>query len=104
MSGGALTGLGTRLICVQGPYAGQSFLLSHAPTTLGRAAECDIALSADTSVSRSHARITYAESRHLIGDNGSSNGTFVNGARVAGARPLSPGDTIQLGDTAFRYE
>ncbi len=97
-------GVGTRLVAVQGPYTGQSFPLSHAPVVIGRAAERDIALPADTSVSRSHARITYAEGRHFLADDGSSNGTFVNGQRVAEARLLSSGDTIQLADTAFRYE
>ncbi|MGI4788865.1 MAG: FHA domain-containing protein [Janthinobacterium lividum] len=95
---------GTRLVCIQGPYAGQSFPLTHAPAVIGRAPERDISLPADTSISRSHARITYADGRHFIADEGSSNGTFVNGGRVADPRPLSSGDTIQLADTAFRYE
>ncbi len=97
-------GVGTRLVAVQGPYTGQSFPLSHAPVVIGRAAERDIALPADTSVSRSHARITYADGRHFIADDGSSNGTFVNGQRVSDPRLLSSGDTIQLADTTFRYE
>ena len=104
MSGAGMGGAGTRLVCVQGPYAGQSFPLSHAPATIGRAPEQSIPLPADTSISRLHARIIYAEGRHLLADGGSSNGTFVNGSRVADARPLSSGDTIVLGDTALRYE
>lgn len=104
IGGAGMGGAGTRLICVQGPYAGQSFPLSHAPATIGRAPEQTIPLPADTSISRLHARITYAEGRHLLADGGSSNGTFVNGSRVADARPLSSGDTIVLGDTALRYE
>lgn len=104
MSGAGMGGAGTRLVCVQGPYAGQSFPLSHAPATIGRAPEQTIPLPADTSISRLHARITYADGRHLLADGGSSNGTFVNGSRVADARPLSSGDTIVLGDTALRYE
>lgn len=101
---GSSSGLGSRLFCTQGPYAGQSFPLTHAPTTIGRASDRDIALPADTSVSRAHARIVYQASRHIVSDDGSSNGTFVNGARVADARPLTHGDTVQVGDTAFRYE
>ena len=97
-------GLGTRLLAVQGPYSGQSFPLPHTPVTIGRAAEREIALAADTSVSRSHARVTYAEGRHFIADDGSSNGTFVNGQRISDARLLNSGDTIQLAETAFRYE
>ena len=104
LTGAGFGGAGTRLSAVQGPYAGQSFPLSHAPVGIGRAPERDIPLPADTSVSRSHARITYAEGRHFIADDGSSNGTFVNGGRVSEPRLLSSGDTIQLADTAFRYE
>ena len=104
MSIGPSGGLGSRLVCVAGPYLGQSFPLSHAPVTMGRAPERDIALSADTSVSRSHAKIVYADGRHAVSDDGSSNGTFVNGARVGEARPLNAGDLLQIGDTAFRYE
>ena len=97
-------GLGSRLLCVQGPYNGQSFPLSHAPVTIGRAPDRAIPLPADTTISRTHARITYANGRHLVADDGSSNGTFVNGGRVTDPRPLSSGDTIVLGDTALRYE
>ena len=104
LSGPGFGGLGTRLVAVSGPYTGQSFPLTHAAATIGRAVERDIALPADTSVSRSHARVTYADGRHFIADDGSSNGTFVNGGRVSDPRLLSSGDTIQLADTAFRYE
>lgn len=104
LSGPGFGGIGTRLVAVQGPYSGQSFPLPHTPVTIGRATEREIALPADTSVSRSHARISYAEGRHFIADDGSSNGTFVNGGRVAEPRLLSSGDTIQLAETTFRYE
>ena len=104
LSSPGMGGAGTRLVCVQGPYSGQSFPLGHAPATIGRAPEQSIPLPADTSISRLHARITYADGRHLLADGGSSNGTFINGSRVADARPLSSGDTIVLGDTALRYE
>ena len=104
LSGPGFGGLGSRLVAVQGPYTGQSFPLSHTPASIGRAVEREIALPADTSVSRSHARVTYADGRHFIADDGSSNGTYVNGGRVSDPRLLSSGDTIQLADTAFRYE
>ena len=48
-AGGRSGGLGTRLVGTAGPYAGQSFSLGHAALTLGRATDCDIALTADTS-------------------------------------------------------
>ncbi len=104
LTGPGFGGLGTRLVAVSGPYTGQSFPLSHVPATIGRAAERDIPLPADTSVSRSHARVTYADGRHFIADDGSSNGTFVNGGRISDPRLLSSGDTISLAETVFRYE
>ncbi len=104
LTGPGFGGLGSRLVAVQGPYTGQSFPLSHVPATIGRAVERDIPLPADTSVSRAHARVTYADGRHFVADDGSSNGTFVNGGRVSDPRLLSSGDTVQLADTAFRYE
>ena len=56
-------------------------------------------------MSRRQAEITYGDGRpSQLRDLGSSNGTFVNGRRAEGARPLSGGDLIQAGDTALRYE
>jgi Inner membrane component of T3SS, cytoplasmic domain len=63
---------------------------------LGRADDADLTL-ADAGVSRTHARVSAGAEGATIEDLGSSNGTFVNGERVEGARPLSDGDQIQLG-------
>lgn len=96
--------VGTRLICLSGPYRGQSFSLSHAPATIGRASSATISLPADLSLSRTHAEITYAGGRHRLSDGGSVNGTAVNDAPLTGPLPLVPGDVIALGDTTLRYE
>ena len=95
---------GTRLIAMRGPYAGQSFPLSHAPASIGRAPECTISVPADTSVSRRHAGVSYIAGRHVVSDDGSSNGVQVNGIRIVSEQILNVGDMIQLGETAFRYE
>ena len=99
--GGAV---GTRLLCLSGPYTGQSFPLSHAPATIGRASTATISLPADPSLSRSHAEITYLSGRHLLSEAGSINGTTVNGGPLTEPLPLVPGDVIALGDTTLRYE
>jgi pSer/pThr/pTyr-binding forkhead associated (FHA) protein len=39
-----------------------------------------------------------------VSDIGSTNGTYVNGARIAKPRCLSPGDVIRVGGTDLRYE
>ena len=47
--------------------------------------------------------IAPGEGGFVIRDQGSSNGTFVNGARVTEA-PLRPGDEVSIGGTRFRFE
>lgn len=96
--------VGTRLICLSGPYRGQSFPLSHAPATIGRVSTATISLPADLSLSRTHAEIAYVGGRHLLMDTGSVNGTAVNDAPLTDPLPLVPGDVIALGDTTLRYE
>jgi pSer/pThr/pTyr-binding forkhead associated (FHA) protein len=72
--------------------------------SLGRSAECDVALSWDPEVSRLHAEVEHVGSEWLIVDDGlSSNGTFVCGERVAGRRRLRDGDVVLVGATALAF-
>jgi pSer/pThr/pTyr-binding forkhead associated (FHA) protein len=70
-------------------------------TRLGRAHDNDVIL-ADNRASQYHATITAASGRFFIRDLGSTNGTFVDGARVI-ERALSDGNQIKLGDTCFTF-
>jgi pSer/pThr/pTyr-binding forkhead associated (FHA) protein len=64
--------------------------------TLGRATGADFIVDAAL-VSRVHCRLTALPSGELeVKDLESTNGTFVNGARVEHAR-LAPGDKLQVG-------
>src|SRR5258707_14274001 len=54
-----------------------------AKATLGRDLECDIVVLA-SSVSREHAEFAQRDADWVVGDFGSRNGTFVDGARVEG--------------------
>jgi DNA-binding CsgD family transcriptional regulator len=65
--------------------------------TIGQAAENDLALAFDRTVSRVHAVLERIASRWCVRDLGSRNGTFVNGERIFGERPLDPGDEIRIG-------
>jgi len=68
------------------------------PLTIGRDPANRLCLAAETGLSRHHAELRPAgEGRWLVCDLGSSNGTFVEGERLSGCRPLAPGDRIQLG-------
>lgn len=96
--------IGTRLACVEGPYLGQAFPLTHEDTYIGRHQQHAINIPADTSVSRTHAMISYQNGRHYISDAGSSNGILVNNIRITDPRLLNKGDLIKVGDTSLRYE
>ncbi len=92
-----------RLVGSQGTYSGHIFELTADSATLGRDAGSTIPLVNDTTASRRHATITKSNGDFVIRDEGSSNGTFVNGARIT-EQKLSPGDEVQIGGTRFRFE
>lgn len=96
---------GEKLTAVAGPHAGTSFrLAAGAPLVLGRDPANAIGLPEDTKASRAHARILRdSGGSWVVEDNGSTNGTFVNGQRVT-RQELAPGDTILIGATALRFE
>ena len=68
---------------------------------VGRDPGCQRVLDRPT-VSGRHARLRRSGDRVLIEDLGSSNGTFVNGRRIAGPTEVAPGDLIVLGAEPFR--
>lgn len=71
-------------------------------TRVGRGAECELVLDSQQ-VSRVHATIEAINGAFRLVDEGSINGTFVNGRRVRGSRPLRIGDVIRFGDREFRF-
>jgi len=90
-----------RLEVVAGRALGMSILLDD-ELLIGRHADGAGRLADDEEISRSHARISLDRSGFCaIEDLGSTNGTFVNGLRIAGPQTLSLGDTIELGGTTL---
>ncbi|HEX2411232.1 MAG TPA: FHA domain-containing protein [Solirubrobacteraceae bacterium] len=74
--------------------------LSPGTLTVGRGADCDVALGWDREVSRLHAQLEAVGGRWVLVDDGlSRNGSFVNGARVVGRRVLNDGDRLVFGET-----
>ncbi len=78
-------------------------LMPGAVKTLGRAIRADFILDAAL-VSRLHCRFTVRSSGELeVEDLKSTNGTFVNGTRIARS-PLSPGDLVKIGRVQLKVE
>jgi pSer/pThr/pTyr-binding forkhead associated (FHA) protein len=65
--------------------------------TVGRDATNDIVIN-DAEVSRRHARLTFQGGKYVLEDLGSTNGTFVNGQRLAGPRVLKAGEVVSFGE------
>ncbi len=68
--------------------------------TLGRAAGCQVTLD-DTYASQVHARAFRRDGQYYIEDLGSTNGTWLNRAKVTGPLELQRGDQIQIGNTVL---
>jgi pSer/pThr/pTyr-binding forkhead associated (FHA) protein len=83
------------LLVKRGPNAGSTFLLENELTTTGRRPDSDVFLD-DVTVSRRHARIERRSGSFFVQDDGSLNGTYVNGERVEQTK-LASGDEIQIG-------
>ena len=73
--------------------------LSTDNTVVGRRPDCDLRIQT-RDVSRRHCEISLTDDAVTVRDLGSSNGTFVNGKRVAEAT-LGPGDQLQVGPVVF---
>lgn len=58
---------------------------------------------ADQKVSRHHAVLTSIENTFIITDQGSANGTYVNGVLIAQPTRLKDRDKISVGDTTFLF-
>jgi diguanylate cyclase (GGDEF)-like protein len=89
------------LVVISGPRLGYRTALGEQPITIGRGTSCGFMLDLD-SVSRQHARVEWNGAMHRIVDLGSTNGTFVNEARV-GERALQDGDRVGIGKVLLKY-
>ncbi|HUR48842.1 MAG TPA: FHA domain-containing protein [Acidimicrobiales bacterium] len=79
---------------------GQTFDLAE-ETTVGRGANCGIALGEDSTVSQLHARFFRQNNKLFVEDLGSTNGTFVNRRQAKRAVPVKRGDRVQIGQTVL---
>lgn len=93
-----------RLVVRRGPQPNQVYELNKDIITIGRDITNDIVIN-DPEVSRHHMRLTRGAGGFTLEDLGSTNGTFINGQRLTGAKPLNNGDMVGLGETVtLAYE
>lgn len=71
--------------------------------SIGRSKDADVQID-DRYASGIHIRLFSREGHHFVEDMRSTNGTTLNGADLDGEAELVDGDTIQIGDTVFRFE
>jgi pSer/pThr/pTyr-binding forkhead associated (FHA) protein len=93
-----------RLVVVSGDLVdGQVFDLAD-ELTIGRSPGCGVSLPSDGFVSQVHARLFRRGGEYWVEDLGSTNGTLMNGRKLAGAAPLRKGDRVQVGRTALELQ
>jgi pSer/pThr/pTyr-binding forkhead associated (FHA) protein len=74
------------------------------PQTIGRSQDAEVRIDWDTQVSSVHAEVRRLSGDWLLIDDGmSTNGTFVNGERVAARRRLRDGDQLRVGNTLLVF-
>jgi FHA domain-containing protein len=97
---------GGRLVVQESPVLdeGDEFSVDSAPLTVGRGGQNDVAIDGDEFASARHVRFEPRRDGVWVTDLGSTNGTYVNGVRIDGARRLAPGDVVRVGETDLRFE
>lgn len=71
--------------------------------SLGRSSENDLSFPEDSGLSRHHLVFEATPDGWVVRDLGSKNGTYVNGARIAGSQVLVAGDQIAAGHLIIEF-
>lgn len=102
-----------RLVVIRGQKIGAEYPIYPDLNFIGRADEKPVDIDLEDQeppdrvwCSRQHALITFEEGALTIEDLNSSNGTYVNRARVypGQKRPLNVGDTVQIGNVQMKLK
>ena len=91
-----------RLELVRGPEVGKSWELTQPEIRVGKGTDNEITI-VDATVSRNHFSLIHTPEGFLIRDLGSTNGTFLEGARVVEAY-VHPGMEIRAGEIVLRLK
>jgi diguanylate cyclase (GGDEF)-like protein len=90
------------LIVIYGHEMGRRVHVGTEPLTIGRSPKCEVHIDQE-SVSRNHCRIRFEDGEFLVGDLGSTNGTYVNDDLVEMHGRLRHGDQLKVGRTILKF-
>lgn len=94
------------LVFLNGDLIAVPIPLEREVVILGRAIEADVRIN-DTKVSRLHASVNTSagvNTKYILTDLDSRNGTFLNGRRINGGETLQNGDKIMIGEHILRFD
>jgi len=98
--GGAARGIPSSVAVTEGRLAGTVIPLTPAGILVGRNPECSLVLDDDYASGR-HLRLFLRDGRWWAEDLGSTNGTFLDGAKLTTAQPVGVGSVVRIGRTAL---
>ncbi len=88
----------------QGSLPVEHFLLtSSSPFSIGRRTKHNNLASDDPKISKYHARITRDRDEFILEDDGSTNGTYINGVKITEPVSLSESAVIRVGQTLLVF-
>ena len=90
------------LLVVGGELNGSIFDLNPGEATVGRNPDCTVPLDFH-GISRKHFTLTVEDSKVLLTDLGSANGTYLNNKKLETPTVLKGGDMIKLGAIALKF-
>lgn len=96
----ATTRTASRLVITSGPKAGTEFPLGSEPITIGRSSDSSLVIR-DDYTSTHHARLMLWHDDWMLQDLDSTNGTFLDGKRVAVPTSVPLNTPVKIGATSF---
>lgn len=100
--GGTIARETAALVGISGPLVGRKIPIDTKQFTIGRSSDNRLVVEGEL-VSRHHAVIVHQEGQYILYDCESTNGTWVNGARIA-QHVLRPGDQILIGPWTLVFQ
>jgi pSer/pThr/pTyr-binding forkhead associated (FHA) protein len=94
---------GARLVLLDDSEVSRIFAIRRLDVRIGRGRQNDLILDSPT-VSRHHASVRFDGCDYYLVDAGTSNGTWLDGARVIDRARLRPNQEIRMGDQRLRFE